>query len=1021
MSKLIEIDAPDGTVVEFPAGTSSAVIKSAMAKRYGGPAPAPSLMKQVGMAAADNGAALVENMAALPDLAASGFGKIAGGVMRLFGADRVASSLENPFTIGGAVRSAVPEVAGNALPRAIVGSVGGLAGGVGIGQAVRGLNSVAQGVATSLASAPRAQIVGGAAANLAAIAAKEAGAPIPVQMGAAFLAGGVTPSVADAGFAGLRRAASPLIPGYTRETAARILKDNVIGDPDAVAARISAATARPAVSGAKPTTAEVAGDYVLPGFQRSLQTNSKAGGMISQRMADNAALRLRASNRAMGPGDVTRLSDEATAVAASNARMLDARRGAVGLYEPAEVTGEAVRGALTDAAAVAKSRASRLYDMPGGDEPVQVGAIDTIDAMPRTDGPPVGAFRRNVMDTLAERVPDAEMAGRRAQGGTLAGMLKGQVHPDSSLGRELSNAGYGPQQRPDLFNRRANPRMGLDLVIQRARERGFVPEAPSNSPDMYGENDFLEALLSDVAATGKGAAGQRAMTVEGQVSRAEMQARQQNQDYVQQMLDERKLNPATMQAEEWDALYRDVNNLPERSVTRADMEFLSDGADVAQGVAKLSPFQASLIDLQRQFFPAGLPAKSGVSALIRQLTNADVMQTKQIERVIRDLRAQSGMLRGGDGISAALAKSAANAAEGFLSSQAGQARMEAMRRARAGWRGYSSTFREGEPGKALATNQFGTPTLDAARVPAALVPAGRTGATAARRLQTAVGAEQAESVARSELRRALEGAGNDPVRIAAVGERYADTLRAYPGLAGDVTAARETAALADAFTRSPLARVGADGDPVAAVGRMLRAQDGGRNLRVLAGQVRGSPQAAAGLRRALAGHIEAASTSRSGVNADGADLVNNNGLRGALNDVLAKTAMTDLLSREQRRVLLNVRRETKGAQFAATANKTPGSDTARNADVFGRMFAAVIANGVGGGVGGKIKTVLEFAIAVAGRADAVRELTVEAMLDPKLAAELLKAPTPDRLRSLAERRGGYLRSATVGAYSAESM
>lgn len=1012
-----DVVMPDGTVIEgVPDGTTKAQLQARLA---------PSLARQSANAFMDTGAALIEGVTALPDLAATGLGKVLGMGARAFGADNAAAALERPFTIGGAVRGAVPEVQGNAVPRAVSNAVGGLAGGGGLGKLmVRGVGAVTQGVGRSLLAAPRAQVVGGAAANLAAAGSKAAGAPIPVQMGAAFLAGGVTPAAADASVAGLRRATAPLMPGYTRETASRILKDNVMGDPDAVAARITAATSRPAVSGAMPTTAEVSGDYALPGFQRSLQSNSKAGGKLSQRMAENSALRLRASDRAMGPGDVTRLGDEATFVAASNARMLDARRGAVGPYEPADVTGEAVRGVLGERAAAAKARASRLYDIPGGDEPVQIGAYDIGSApMPASDLMPgaVPRFARDMRATMDERIPDAAVAGRRAQGGTLAGMLKGQVHPQSPLGRDLARMGYGPQQRPDLYSNKANPRMELDKTIQTARERGFVPPAPVDAPDTFGANDFLDTLLGDLAATGRGGAGSRAMSADGALAEAKARARQQNQDYASEMFDRAGFDPQNMRADDWDAFYRSVNDLPPAKVGQQDIEFLSDGANAAAGVATLSPFQASLVGLQRQFFPAGLPAKSGVSALIRQLTNADTMQTKQVERIIRDLRAQSGMLRGGDGISAALAKAAANAAEGFLSSQAGPARMEAVQRARAGWRGYSSTFRENEPGRVLATNQFGAPTMDAGRVPAALVPTGRTGATAAQRLQTAVGPEQAESVARTELRRALEGAGNDPGRIAAVGERYADTLRAYPGLAGDVSAARETAALADAFTRSPLATLGRAGDPVAAVGQMLRAQDGGRNLRALAGQVRGSPQAAAGLRRALAGHIEAAATSRSGVNADGADLVNNNGLRGALNDVLSKTAMTNLLSREQRQVLLNVRRETKGAQFAATANRTQGSDTARNADVFGRMFAAVIASGVGGSAGGKMKTVLEFAIAVAGRADAVRELTVEAMLDPKLAAELLKMPTPDRVRALAGRRSGLLRGAAVGAYSAESM
>lgn len=50
----IEIDAPDGSVVEFPDGTPTAVIKQAMAKRYGGPKPkAPTATDAKGKPVAD--------------------------------------------------------------------------------------------------------------------------------------------------------------------------------------------------------------------------------------------------------------------------------------------------------------------------------------------------------------------------------------------------------------------------------------------------------------------------------------------------------------------------------------------------------------------------------------------------------------------------------------------------------------------------------------------------------------------------------------------------------------------------------------------------------------------------------------------------------------------------------------------------------------------------------------------------------------------------------------------------------
>jgi hypothetical protein len=314
-------------------------------------------------------------------------------------------------------------------------------------------------------------------------------------------------------------------------------------------------------------------------------------------------------------------------------------------------------------------------------------------------------------------------------------------------------------------------------------------------------------------------------------------------------------------------------------------------------------------------------------------------------------------------------------------------------------------------GRALATNRFGSATLDDARVPGALVPAGPTGSTAAQRLQQVAGAEQAETVARGELRRALEGAGDNSRGIAAVTDRFAETLRSYPSLARDVTAAQEAAAFAERFARSPLARAGAS-DPVATVGQIMRQQDGGRELRRLVGQVSNSAPAAAGLRRAMAGYVENASAA--GFDANGAPMVRNAELQKAVSNVLDRTRDTGILSREQRNVLLNVRLEAKRQQFAATANRTPGSDTARNAETWGR-FVNVVLQGAGGAKVSAAKTLLDAAISVVGRADAVRQLTVEAMLDPKLAADLLRVPTPDRVRSLGERMQGYSTGAITGA------
>jgi hypothetical protein len=954
--------------------------------------------------------------AATATLAPLIFDPIVTGVNRLLGTEfsTPTEAMENLFASIG-----VPEAktAAERIIQSTATAAGGAAGGMGLGrmlaQGAAAVPTVTQGVGAALAAQPTAQLVGAGAAGAAGQMVAEVGGDPAAQIVASVLAGIVTPVAGEAALQALGTSFRRLGRGYVEEAAARLLQESTLNNPADVAQRIEVALTGPNPAGVMPTTAEVAGDIGLSGLTRSLQSGVQSGAQISDRLASNAQQRQLAANRALGAGDVTQLPALAAQTAASNARMIGAQRAAVGALEPPEVAGTQARAVLGEAERAAKARASALYDIPGGEEIVQVGPVEfDLPAVSMPSQNDVGRFAQGVRETLADRVPDADAAAMRAQGGSLLGLLRSEgVNPQSPLGRDLIRMGYGPQQLPGLFRNNASPRAELDKTIQTARERGLIPAAPANAPDTFGANDFLDTLLADLGAAGRGGTGRRAMNVDAQVARAETQARQQNQDYVRQMLDERGLDIERMNADDWDALYRDVNSLPPRPVTQNDVEYLQQRADDADRVRVLSPFQSSLLDIMRDYFPAGLPPQSGVASLIGQLVKADVLETRQVERIISDLRRQSGRLKGSDNISAGLAKSAANAAEGFLSAQAGPARMKAMRRARQGYREYATTFRNNEVGRALATDNFGNPRLDEARVPGTLVPAGATGAGAAQRLQGAIGADEAEGIARGQLRRELEAAGNNPQRIEGVLTKYQDTLRAYPAARSDVDAVRQVAALNEQFMSSPLRQVAEAGDAVQAVSTLLRKKDGARDFRRLVGQVRPNREAAAGLRRAIGNYIEEASAG--GFDANGVQLVRNAELEKALVNVLSKTEGTNLLSREQRSALLNLRMQAKRVQAAATNNRAPGSDSVRNAETWGRL-ASVVLQGIGASKLGAMNTVLDATAAVLGRASAVRDLTVQAMLDPALAADLLRKPTPRRLDAV----GARMRAYAIGAQPA---
>jgi hypothetical protein len=185
----------------------------------------------------------------------------------------------------------------------------------------------------------------------------------------------------------------------------------------------------------------------------------------------------------------------------------------------------------------------------------------------------------------------------------------------------------------------------------------------------------------------------------------------------------------------------------------------------------------------------------------------------------------------------------------------------------------------------------------------------------------------------------------------------------------------------------------------------------------LAAAVKGNKDAEAGLRRALAEHVRRAAETGGGMivdaSGDSANVPNIAKLRQAIDTTLSATGLTGTLGREQRKVLTTLSKELRDADFAAKANRTPGSDTARNAGLQGQLFRLALTSAAGKG-----GTALDLLLRMAGRADDVRDLAAEAMIDPKLAAELLRAPTPDRLRMLGERTGNRALGAATGTAGA---
>lgn len=135
----------------------------------------------------------------------------------------------------------------------------------------------------------------------------------------------------------------------------------------------------------------------------------------------------------------------------------------------------------------------------------------------------------------------------------------------------------------------------------------------------------------------------------------------------------------------------------------------------------------------------------------------------------------------------------------------------------------------------------------------------------------------------------------------------------------------------------------------------------------------------------------------------------------ALAGLLSKSKGTPLFTNAERANLNRLLDEVKRAQFAASADRTAGSDTARNATVIAKFLregatgvtGQDIASYVPGATSRVLADTAALGLRVLRRAGAVKALIGDAMLDPALAADLLSQPTPDRMRMIDERLTGY--------------
>lgn len=354
---MIEVELPDGTIAEFPDGTSNDVIKGALQKRFATPAPEPTW----GETALDAGASLV-----------SGIGRGAAGLVGLPGTlgDLAQSGLSSalglpqlpssPFSSSG-VQSGLSTVTGGASeyePKTRTGEYAGTVGeflpgaalgGVGIGNlsrfgALPGVASEAAGQFTEgSAIEPYARVAAALLAPAAPALASRAispfsGAISPERMaairtleaeGVPLTAGQRTGSNAikymesELGGAGAANIMDDQARAFTEAATSRAgmqglaTADNVAANADRLGAGFDAISARNAVTADRQLAQDMAGvlteyNRVLPSAQREIVNN----------MADDIVGVVR-NNGGSIPGDVYQSTRSRLSRMAQSARQND--------------------------------------------------------------------------------------------------------------------------------------------------------------------------------------------------------------------------------------------------------------------------------------------------------------------------------------------------------------------------------------------------------------------------------------------------------------------------------------------------------------------------------------------------------------------------------------------------------------------------------------------------------------------------------------------------------------------------
>ncbi|MCG5235302.1 hypothetical protein [Xanthobacter oligotrophicus] len=859
---------------------------------------------------------------------------------------------------------------------------------------------------------------GGAGGEVAGTVADEMGGERWRRL--AEMAGGIAGGVGAAGVmavpgavaGGVRRAADYLVPTEAaQERAAGRRIADAATDPVAVREALDA-PAEELIPGSRPTTFQQIGDMGLGGLERAVATKNPE--VFQQRRADQNAARLDALGKVQPDG-----APEAVSNALRS--QLDAidKETARAIEEATAGAAERVRGMGGDLPPEAYGAALRDLERPVV-ERAQQRARSAMDDLGGT-GTPEGYG-----SDLRSRVRDAERAARDHERD-----LWRAVDPDGALSLPSASTTRAARDVIDRMPASARPMEGEERAIFDVA-RGYEGDTVLFNELTALRSRISTAMREELSSPGKGQTPTyaRLSQLRGAVERdidgaVATRAADDARAVASGRMDAEDSLAATLQrqADAWRAR-RDgvaetpasqpfdaaaVGRLKEASAATRDRA-QTFGASPVREVTRRSgqdgPYHMADAAVPAKVFQPGPKGFEAVGAYRKAVGDEAAMQVLS-DYAISDLRR------------------VATRKDGTLDPDAFQRWRTKYRDALRAMPGLGRNMGTAEKAsRALDQARFFPEGLPDHAVASRVFRQGEGGFEAVDSFRRAVGDQRANAViadyAVADLRHMAERPDGtlSPAKVNSWRAKYREALRALPELdaklADATTASEAIEGLAaarrkalDDFQQGTISRLMSVDDPADVkriIGGIFEKQDAAAQMRRLARETGGNPEARQGLRKAVADHITERFLSNTEAGTSGRDTIKSDALQGFLKSNGA--ALRQVLSEQEINLLGRVAADLKRSNRSISSVRLPGgSNTAQDLAATQRGARSLLAHLLtpqalgGAGTVGAVSGFTTGGFAALGTAAAlairnagmkrVDELVRDAMLDPELAKLLL--------------------------------